>query len=344
MKRISITRSAIGALSIVATGLLAGGTASAQREHSISKRSEQKIVRTQPERKVERSSSRETHVFTENQSRNYKGDRTWRVNQKPNVTYGRSAEMIVTRPQGRDQQILSQQQKDQQLRKQQVRRQEVLQPSTNSNVWQQRNIRPNREYTASVPPRVQLDRSHQEKLQRDRWNQYDQRWRNWQNIERIRDQQLRQERRMSYLLYQQQYWNRIREDRLRLQQFRYYDNYYNNYRYSRGGTWYYTSQFGAQMLRDAVNNGYGAGYQAGRADRSDGWRYDPYNSYGYVDAAFGYDSYYVSMDEYNYYFRQGFTRGYEDGYYGRYRYGSYSNGRYSILGSLIGSILDVVLY
>jgi len=41
-----------------------------------------------------------------------------------------------------------------------------------------------------------------------------------------------------------------------LAQARYYDNLVNNYRYDRGGSYNYTSQYGAQMLRDAVNNGY----------------------------------------------------------------------------------------
>jgi len=48
----------------------------------------------------------------------------------------------------------------------------------------------------------------------------------------------------------------------------------------------------------------------------------------------------VSQAEYNYYFRQGFRRGYEDGYYGRYQYGRYSGGRHTILGAILGSILD----
>jgi len=48
------------------------------------------------------------------------------------------------------------------------------------------------------------------------------------------------------------------------------------------------------------------------------------------------------MDEYSYYFRQGFERGYEDGYYGRNQYGTYSNGKYSVLGAVIGTILDIV--
>ena len=53
---------------------------------------------------------------------------------------------------------------------------------------------------------------------------------------------------------------------------------------------------------------------------------------------------YVSYDEYNYYFREGFRRGYEDGYYGRNQYGRYSNGKYSLLGNIIEAILNIAIF
>jgi len=165
----------------------------------------------------------------------------------------------------------------------------------------------------------------------------------WQQQQALRQRQLEQERRLQYLRYQNQYYNRLRQDQLRLQQARYYDNLVNNYRYNRGGSYYYTSQYGAQMLQNAVNNGYEQGFYAGQADRSDGWGFNPNQSYGYQDAAYGYDSYYVGLDDYQYYFREGFERGYQDGYYGRNQYGTYSNGKYAILGSILGSILQVAL-
>ena len=140
--------------------------------------------------------------------------------------------------------------------------------------------------------------------------------------------------------YQQQYWERLRRDQLRLQQARYYDNYYNNYSYNREGQYYYTSQYGAQMLQQAVNNGYEQGYYAGRADRQDGWNFDPQNSFAYQDGAYGYDSWYVSYEDYNYYFREGFQRGYEDGYYGQNQYGTYRNGKYELLGEILQTIFS----
>jgi hypothetical protein len=148
---------------------------------------------------------------------------------------------------------------------------------------------------------------------------------------------------LNYLRYQQRYWDQLRLNQQRLAQARYYDNLINNYRYYRGGQYYYTSQYGAQMLQQAINDGYEQGFYAGQADRQDGWQFDYQNSYAYQESLYGYDSYYVSTDEYSYYFREGFRRGYEDGYYGRYQYGQYSGGKYQILGSILGSILQMIV-
>jgi len=217
------------------------------------------------------------------------------------------------------------------------------QPRQQQNVWQQQqNIQQNT--AAWNQPRARLDRDQQQRIQQERLSQYNQRWSNWQNLQTQRDRYLQQQRRSNYLRYQQQYWNQIRLDQQRLQQARYYNNYYNNYRYNRGGQYYYTSEYGAQSLRQAINNGYQQGFYAGQADRQDNWNFDPTNSFAYQDGAYGYDSWYVSSDEYSYYFRQGFERGYQDGFYGRYQYGNYSGGKYSILGSVISTILNIASF
>jgi hypothetical protein len=98
------------------------------------------------------------------------------------------------------------------------------------------------------------------------------------------------------------------------------------------------------MLNTAVNDGYGEGYRSGRADRMDGWRPDYRSSYAYQNASYGYNGYYLDRGEYSYYFRQGFRRGYEDGYYSRYQYGVYQNGSYSILGAVVNTILGLQSY
>ncbi|HUF05288.1 MAG TPA: hypothetical protein VMM38_14080 [Aridibacter sp.] len=137
--------------------------------------------------------------------------------------------------------------------------------------------------------------------------------------------ELRRSNRARRLEYQQRYYRRLLEDRRRLAQARYYDSLVYDYRYNRGGNNYYTSSYGAEMLRRAVQLGYEEGYRAGLADRNDRWRYDYRDTYAYQDGTYGYDSYYVGLSEYRHYFREGFSRGYEDGYYSRSRYGRGNN-------------------
>lgn len=155
---------------------------------------------------------------------------------------------------------------------------------------------------------------------------------------------MRQQRRLAQLRFQQRYLDRLRQDRLRLQNSRYYYAV-PNYRYYRGDRYYETNQYGAELLRRAVALGYQEGVYAGRADREDGWGFNFRDSYAYQNATFGYDGYYVDLNEYRYYFREGFRRGYEDGYYGRFRYGSYGGGGgFNILGAILQQILNLQLF
>lgn len=168
-----------------------------------------------------------------------------------------------------------------------------------------------------------------------------------QNNSRQHGLQLQQQKRMAQYNYQQQYYERMRQQQLRYQNDRYdYNNdpyFYtaSTYRYNRGGRYYETNQYGAGILRQALNYGYQEGMRAGRADQQDHWRYSYRDSYIYEDANYGYNGYYVQQDDYNYYFRQGFQRGYEDGYYGRRRYGHSSNGSDSLLSAVLITILGL---
>ncbi len=135
---------------------------------------------------------------------------------------------------------------------------------------------------------------------------------------------------------------------IRIQNTRTYSNNRNQYfyapatyRYSRGGSYYETNQYGATLLRQGVNYGYEQGFRSGQADRQDRWNSSYQDSYAYQDADYGYSGYYVDEDDYNYYFREGFRRGYEDGYDGRSQYGSYSNGNYAILGAVLSTVLNL---
>ena len=128
---------------------------------------------------------------------------------------------------------------------------------------------------------------------------------------------------------------------------RYYnDDYYfaqPNYRYYYDNDYYYINRYQADLIRQALNYGYQEGFRAGRADHYDHWGYDYRSNYIYQDADYGYYGYYVREDEYNHYFREGFQRGYEDGYYSRSRYGRYDRGSYNLLGSVLESVFRLEL-
>ena len=153
---------------------------------------------------------------------------------------------------------------------------------------------------------------------------------------------------MNSYRFQQDYLGRLRQQQSSLSNYRSYD--YNSdpyfytapsYRYSRSGSYYETNNYGADLLRQSVNYGYEEGVRAGEADRLDGYRFDYRNSYAYEDANYGYTGMYVDQGDYNYYFRQGFQRGYEDGYYRRFRYGTRSNNGFGILASVLSAVLNL---
>jgi len=160
---------------------------------------------------------------------------------------------------------------------------------------------------------------------------------------------LQQQNRLAQYAYQQDYAIRLQRDQQSgvqdMRDYNYGDDPYfytaSNYQYLRGGRYYRTNEYGANVLRRAVNAGYSEGVLVGRADRQDRWAYNYRTSYVYRDGTYGYRGFYVERAEYNYYFREGFRRGYEDGYYGRALYGAYATGRFSILGGILTTILDL---
>ncbi len=165
--------------------------------------------------------------------------------------------------------------------------------------------------------------------------------------EQQRAAELQQARREAQYRAQQQYLANLRAQQARIRAER-EDQYRARvlapsvYRYRRAGVEEETSEYGAQALRRAVQLGYQQGYRAGQADRDDRGRFDYRDNYAYLDANYGYEGLYLPETDYNYYFREGFRRGYEDGYYARYQYGSLLNGVPSILGAVLSSILGLV--
>ena len=159
--------------------------------------------------------------------------------------------------------------------------------------------------------------------------------------------QLEQQKRAAQLRAQREYAEQLDRQRQRLQATRNYaiDPYVSAphiYRYRYGSVERQTNQYGADLLRQAINDGYRQGYRAGRADREDHWKPSYQNSQAYRDADYGYAGNYVDETDYNYYFREGFRRGYDDGYNAQLRYGTSSNGSASILGNVLTSILGLV--
>lgn len=144
-------------------------------------------------------------------------------------------------------------------------------------------------------------------------------------------QQRYYKQRLAQQRYNDQYLRNLRAQQARLNALRYdyrsnpYRHLPATYRYSYGGNWHSTNRHGADMLRQAVSRGYQEGLRAGRADRHDRWSRGYRDSRVWIDASYGYDNYYVRRADYQHYFRQGFDRGYQDGYHGRQRYGRYND-------------------
>ena len=206
----------------------------------------------------------------------------------------------------------------------------------------------------AVPPgqvkkQARLSQERQQQLirqQEQRVVAYRQRLDRQQNVAAQYSAQLQRDRRAASYAFQQQYIARLRQQQSALQRAYNYDadpSFYTapTHRYSRAGTYYEVNPYEADTLRKAVSSGYSEGCRSGQADRQDGWKNGYQNSYAYQDANYGYDGYYGDQDGYNYYFRQGFSRGYEDGYNSRSQYGTNTNGTSSLLGNILTTILNL---
>jgi hypothetical protein len=179
-------------------------------------------------------------------------------------------------------------------------------------------------------------------------------YRDWQNAQ-IRAQQ---EQRQYMRTRSRRDYNQWQAAQRRAQeQYRQYQNavsrnrnniYYNSgyispgvtYRVYNNGSYYSTTARGAELLRQAIRQGYVRGYQEGRRDARNRYGYNFGNSSDYRLGTYGYQSY-VARNQYRYYFQQGFQRGYEDGYYSRARYGYRNGNSFNILGSVLNTILNL---
>ena len=123
------------------------------------------------------------------------------------------------------------------------------------------------------------------------------------------------------------------------------------YRVYRDGAFYDTDNRGADMLRQAINEGYRQGFAAGRSDYSGRRNISWTNNNVYRNGTYGYSSG-VDRGQYQYYFRQGFQRGYQDGsnslyqngYNGNYEYGYSEGGTMNVLGTILNAVLNIQSY
>jgi hypothetical protein len=246
-------------------------------------------------------------------------------------------------PRPAPQPVAAQRQRVQQPSPSAVQRQRVQQPSPArvpnpaSPVARSRTSAP----PAYLPAAAQRQRAVAEQ---QRATQYRQRLDQQVRISQQQAALAQQQRRINEDRAQQQYLAQLRAQQVRLQTARDYSNdpYVRaapSYRYAYSGTTRETNQYGADVLRQAVNYGYQEGVRFGQADRQDGLQSNYRNSFAYQDANYGYSGNYVDQSDYNYYFRQGYQRGYSDGYNSQSQYGTGLNGSSSILGSLLSSIL-----
>lgn len=164
--------------------------------------------------------------------------------------------------------------------------------------------------------------------------------------EKQREASLQNSRRVAQLRAQQEYAAELahRQAALRTERDYAHEAYVTTphvYQYHVSGASRETNQFGIDALRQAIRYGYQQGYRAGEADRLDHWHSDYASSPAYLDATYGYGGSYVDQADYSYYFRQGFQRGYTDGFSHKLQYGTASNGTYSILANVLGGILQL---
>ena len=184
--------------------------------------------------------------------------------------------------------------------------------------------------------------------QKQRLTQYRDHLNQQQHVAQPQVAQLQHENRHAQYAVQQQYVQHLHQQQLTVQRQKpaIYgrDPYFSTpatYRYSRGGRSYETNQFGVNLLRQGVNYGYDQGYRTGEADRMDHSPSNYEGSFAYRDANYGYGGFYVDRDDYNFYFREGFRRGYEDGFGRHTEFGMYVNGRGTVLDAVLGSIFNV---
>ena len=196
---------------------------------------------------------------------------------------------------------------------------------------------------ATVPPMEQRQRV---KIQQQRAAEYRRQLDHQVIAMEQQNVQLQQQRRTSQYGAQQQYAVQLRQQQRDLLTARDYatDPWVSapfTYRYVANGANRQTNQYGAEVLRQAVRNGYAQGYRAGQADQKDHSPATYQSTFAYRDANHGYSGRDVDQSDYNFYFRQGLERGYADGFMHRAQYGTVANGVAIIHNALLSAMLGL---
>lgn len=188
------------------------------------------------------------------------------------------------------------------------------------------------------PPRRNEKTDQQSKKNDERRKDADRKRRErdqYEAIERERRQAQRNERR---ILAQQA------SDVERIEQFREEQrikNQNNRYRITHEGRDYEMNYDGSELLKQSLNSGYQQGYQVGKDDHKAKRGETFSESLIYQNATTDYQSDVVDLNLYQYYFREGFQRGYADGYRNQKQYGKSTNGIRFISDTVSQQILNI---
>jgi hypothetical protein len=117
----------------------------------------------------------------------------------------------------------------------------------------------------------------------------------------------------------------------------------DRWRVRHNGRYYNVDTTQADILREAIRQGYQQGYTAGRDARSNHRRNNYRSLTVYREGTYGYSSG-VERGQYQYYFQQGFDRGWQDGYNSRFNYGRETNGAVAITDTILNGLLNLQRY
>lgn len=244
--------------------------------------------------------------------------------------------------------VAPQQDQNEKQNKQHKEKKQKGEEKANQQQAQQEQIQQQLGQQQQVQQQQEQQRLAQQRIaqQQQRTTQYQQNIAEQLRLAQAHNAELAQQNRRTQAQIQQQYAQSLQQQQLQVQNDRNRDYgrdpYFNtqfNYRYKRDNQYRQTNRYGADVLRQAVNYGYQQGVRAGEADRLDRWGYKYQDAFAYRDANYGYTGRYVDQSDYNYYFREGFRKGYDDGYYRRSRYGRRSGGTYTVLRVVLSNIL-----